>query len=41
MQGKADKISRIGENVYRISCAINDTDLVVANTLGDVLSLEK
>ncbi len=39
VQSKADKISKIGQNMYRVSCSVNDTDLIVANTLTDILNL--
>ena len=41
LQAKADRVTKIGENTYRINCVINDTDLVVAPTLTDILQLEK
>ena len=41
IQAKADRITKLGTDIYRISTVINETDLVIANTLTDILALEK
>lgn len=41
IKGKADKITKLGSEVYKINSIINDTDMVIARTLTDLLLLEK
>ena len=41
LQAKADKITKVGEEMYKISNVTNDTDLIVARSFTDILGLEK
>ena len=41
LQAKADKITKVGDEVYKIWCMVNDTELVIARSFTDILGLEK
>lgn len=39
IKGKADKITKLGSDLYKISSVINDTDMVISRTLTDILQI--
>ena len=39
IKGKANKITKLGSDLYKITSVINDTDMVISRNFTDILQI--